>query len=741
MAVRASLACFPSNPALHEACIIPWGVAVTPFSATDERGSKPATGAEGHLLPRCQSCFAYFSLLCPLDRWSWNCAVCGAENDLPADAAARYARDGGHDPPEMRSAFVDLLLPGEEGEGAAAAAAAPTPVYVAAIDLSSSEEFLELVKSALQAALEALSPGSLFGLLTFSSKIGLYDVQGPIPIVKNVFIPPDSDGALQVDLEDIMPLCSFLAPIDSCKDRITEALETIKPMSSWEVAANAHDGQDHVLHHVRGFGVALDVLINYLSSEYGNAFELARIFAFLNGPPNYGAGQLDISEDQNAGKARGADHVLLQEQTSFYKNLATSAVQAGVCVDLFAITNEYTDLTSLKVLSVESGGSLFLYSSTDESTLPQDIYKMLSRPYAFGCVMRLRTSSQFKIADSYGHFFPDPQYMHVQHINCCDSFATYSYDFEFEKDSQFSRKSRPPIIQIAFKYTVLVHNGDTSDFPNSGSRSKYLLERRLRVRTIQYNTTANIWDLYDFVDPDVVLTILVHQVILASLSDELETRLWLQDWLVVVIAQYNKAYKNVTSGGGTETYNIDVNFSHCSQLQPLSRFVFAILLSPLLQVSSEGIHPDYVTYLQCLLSALEPASLRQAIWPTLISYSSPDVEAEVHQSLSRTVLTSERPIFLLDAYKDLLVYYSPTASSEIPFPPPRDCLLRSTVDRLKQERNITPKLVFIHGAHDDTTEFEKYLVEDQNLDGSLSSSTSFSSFLDDIRSKVSEHSI
>jgi hypothetical protein len=44
-----------------------------------------------------------------------------------------------------------------------------------------------------------------------------------------------------------------------------------------------------------------------------------------------------------------------------------------VCVDLFAITNEYTDLTSLKVLSVESGGSLFLYSSTDESTLPQDM--------------------------------------------------------------------------------------------------------------------------------------------------------------------------------------------------------------------------------------------------------------------------------------------------------------------------------------------------------------------------------
>jgi hypothetical protein len=50
--------------------------------------------------------------------------------------------------------------------------------------------------------------------MTFSHKIGLYDVQGPIPVVKNVFIPPDSeeDGP-PVALEDAMPLLSFLAPV------------------------------------------------------------------------------------------------------------------------------------------------------------------------------------------------------------------------------------------------------------------------------------------------------------------------------------------------------------------------------------------------------------------------------------------------------------------------------------------------------------------------------------------------
>lgn len=59
----------------------------------------------------------------------------------------------------------------------------------------------------------ALGPGSLFGLATFSHRIGLYDVQGPVPVVKNVFIPPDSEDRLSLELEDVMPLLQFLAPV------------------------------------------------------------------------------------------------------------------------------------------------------------------------------------------------------------------------------------------------------------------------------------------------------------------------------------------------------------------------------------------------------------------------------------------------------------------------------------------------------------------------------------------------
>ena len=44
----------------------------------------------------------------------------------------------------------------------------------------------------------------------------------------------------------------------------------------------------------------------------------------------------------------------------------------------------------------------------------------------------------------YGHFFPDPQYENVQHIICCDSFATYAYDFDFTHADGFSRYLSSP---------------------------------------------------------------------------------------------------------------------------------------------------------------------------------------------------------------------------------------------------------------------------------------------------------
>ncbi|XP_078433788.1 sec23/sec24 transport family protein [Wolffia australiana] len=735
MAIRASLSRFPVDREAHEACGLPWGVTVTPFSLEDEHGSPPTYGGDGHLLPRCENCWAYFNTYCELDQWSWNCALCGALNGLSAEAIDRYSH--AQSSPEMVSSFIDLELP-VAAEGSGKGAIEARPVYVAAVDLSSSEEFLELVKSALLAALEGLSPGSLFGLMTFSHKIGLYDVQGAIPVVKNVFIPPDSDAKLAVELEDAMPLLSFLAPVETCKDRIAAALETLRPTTSWERTTAAGQGLDGVFLGGRGFGVAMEALVNYLGSEYGNTYALARVFAFLTGPPDYGPGQLDTQRygEQYASKGEDADRALLPEQTPFYKDLAAAAVESGVCVDIFAVTNEYTDLASLKFLSIESGGSLLLYSSTEDSTLPQDIYRMLSRPYAFGCVLRLRTSSEFKTGQSYGHFFPDPQYENVQHIICCDAFATYAYEFDFATTAGFSRHTDPPVIQTAFQYSIIVPRETSSNTEISSSKmSKHFVQRRLRIRSVQMSTGLNFNEIYDSVDADVVLTILVHKVIIACLEQGVrEGRSLLYDWLIILVGQYNDAYKIVNVDSRNMISSADVSFSQCPQLQPIPRLIFALLRNPLLRFHEEGVHPDYRIFLQCIFSALEPSSLHRAIYPLLTSYSSPDKQSFPRHSLSRAALiTSGNPIFFLDTFTNLIVYYSSTVDASIPFPPPQDCALRTMINRLKQERSITPRLVMIRGGQDDAGLFESYLIEEQDVDGNVYGGvTGFVSFLEGV---------
>ena len=65
--------------------------------------------------------------------------------------------------------------------------------------------------------------------------------------------------------------------VDTCKDRIAAALETLRPTSSWERSAASGQEADTVLLGGRGFGTAMSSLIDYLSSEYGSTFALGKL--------------------------------------------------------------------------------------------------------------------------------------------------------------------------------------------------------------------------------------------------------------------------------------------------------------------------------------------------------------------------------------------------------------------------------------------------------------------------------
>lgn len=109
MAVRATVSRFPSDPDAQEASGLPWGVTVTPFATKDENGAAPVYGSDGHMLPRCENCYAYFNTYCELEQWAWTCSLCGSLNGLSSQAIARYSHP--HSCAEMISSFIDLDLP------------------------------------------------------------------------------------------------------------------------------------------------------------------------------------------------------------------------------------------------------------------------------------------------------------------------------------------------------------------------------------------------------------------------------------------------------------------------------------------------------------------------------------------------------------------------------------------------------------------------------------------------------
>jgi hypothetical protein len=63
--------------------------------------------------------------------------------------------------------------------------------------------------------------------------------------------------------------------------------------------------------------------------------------------------------------------------------------------------------------------------------------------------------------------------------------------------------------------------------------------------------------------------------------------------------------------------------------------------------------------------------------------------------------------------------------------------LQRVINKLKQERNFTPKLLIIRGGYNNTEPFERYLIEEQDVDVSgIATGMGFVSFLDQITHDV-----
>lgn len=85
-----------------------------------------------------------------------------------------------------------------------------TPVYVALVDTTGGEEYLELVKSALLAALEALPASALFGLATYSNQVHHCSIHEHLSWT---FLQTKCNMACH--MQSLLPLHCYFAPLVS----------------------------------------------------------------------------------------------------------------------------------------------------------------------------------------------------------------------------------------------------------------------------------------------------------------------------------------------------------------------------------------------------------------------------------------------------------------------------------------------------------------------------------------------
>ncbi len=116
-------------------------------------------------------------------------------------------------------------------------------------------------------------------------------------------------------------------------------------------------------------------------------------------------------------------------------------------------------------------------------------------------------------------------------------------------------------------------------------------------------------------------------------------------------------------------------------------------------------------------------------------------QAYPRHSLSRAALTTSGvPIFLLNAFTEVIVYYMASTPPDLPFPPPQTSLLRRKVNAVRAARRLTPQLRMLREGVDDVAPFMRHLIEEPEMgaDGKVAFA-GMVQFLYDVQTEVWEY--
>lgn len=391
--LRSTLNVVPVSTDMLNNSGMQFALSVQPLALPDPEDDPVAVVDLGELGPvRCGRCKAYMN---PYMRWTdggktFVCNFCGQANPCP-DVYFNYLgpdnrRRDVYERAELSRGTYEIVATKEY------MVRAPQPViHVFCIDVSQpaiASGATAATCQCIEQVLDSLQGGdnTLVGVVTYDSSVHFYNVSKGQAVAQML---------VMADVSDVYaPMSSnLLAKLSEAREQLAELLSSIPGMFA------AAQGPECCS------TAAIEACVELLKPTGG------KVHAFVTGLPNAGSRALKM-RDGNATLAEKEKQMGLLPQDNTYLTLAAQAADFNVCIDLFMLSQAYTDIATLSTLSHTTGGSLYHYCPftplMDQDQLLNDLKWNVNRPQGLEAILRVRCSSGLDVEGYVGSFYKPP---------------------------------------------------------------------------------------------------------------------------------------------------------------------------------------------------------------------------------------------------------------------------------------------------------------------------------------------
>ncbi|XP_036887732.1 protein transport protein Sec24B isoform X3 [Sturnira hondurensis] len=688
---RCTLTNIPQTQVLLNKAKLPLGLLLHPF-----RDLTQLPVITSNTIVRCRSCRTYINpFVSFIDQRRWKCNLCYRVNDVPEEFMYNpLTRSYGepHKRPEVQNSTVEFIASSDY------MLRPPQPaVYLFVLDVSHNAVEAGYLTVLCQSLLENLDklPGdsrTRIGFVTFDSTIHFYNLQEGLSQPQMLIVS---------DIDDV-----FLPTPDSLLVNLHESKELIKDLLNALPNMFTNTRETH-----SALGPALQAAFKLMSPTGG------RVSVFQTQLPSLGAGLLQSREDPNQ---RSSTKVVqhLGPATDFYKKLALDCSGQQTAVDLFLLSSQYSDLSSLACMSKYSAGCIYYYPSfhcthnpSQAEKLQKELKRYLTRKIGFEAVMRIRCTKGLSMHTFHGNFFVrSTDLLSLANINPDAGFAVQLSIEESLTDTSL----------VCFQ-TALLYTSSKG-------------ERRIRVHTLCLPVVSSLADVYAGVDVQAAVCLLANMAVDRSISSSLSDA---RDALVNAVVDSLSAYGSTVS-----------NLQHSGLIAPGSLKLFPLYVLALLKQKAfrtgTSTRLDDRVYAMCQIKCQPLVHLMKMIHPNLYRIDRLIDEGAIHvndrvvpqpllQKLSAEKLTREGA-FLMDCGSDFYIWVGKNCDNSfieevLGYPnfasvpqkmthlPELDTLpserTRSFITWLRDSRPLSPVLHVVKDESPAKTEFFQHLIEDR----------------------------